>query len=109
MALLRLALRHQIGLARIFLLPQQVAIATGHIGENRLLVEKTDDDLGPIRSPPRPAALAFHAMGECEIRRFGLPGEGMDFVHARPLRGEFCGESFFLLFFLFRLPSAECP
>ena len=48
------------------------AIATGHIGEDRLPVEKTDDDIGSLPAAG-PARRAFHAMG---CRKIGwLPGQ----------------------------------
>jgi len=81
-ALLRPVL-HRILLMRKVLPPQLVAIAAGHIGEHRLPVEQTDDDLGAVLAAAGPAILALHAMRGREFRGIGLPGEGMDFVHER--------------------------
>ena len=56
------------------------AVAAGHIGEDRLPVEKTDDDSGPLPAAA-PARCALHAVGGREVGRFALPGEGMLFAH----------------------------
>ncbi len=86
MALLRPVLRHRFLLMRQVLPPELVAIATGHSAEHRFPVEKTDDNLGPVLAATSPAGLALHAMRGREIRGLGLPGVGMDFVHARSSR-----------------------
>ena len=83
MALPRRVLRHRILLMGQILPPHFVAIASGHSGQHRLPVEKTDNNLGPILSVPGPAGLALHAVGDREIRGLGLPGQGMYFVHER--------------------------
>ena len=86
MALPRSVARFRILLMRQVLPPELVAIASGHSGEHRLPVEKTDGDLGSILSVPGPAGLALHAAVGCEFRGIGLPGEGMYFVHVHSSR-----------------------
>ena len=52
------------------------AVATGHICKDRLPVEKTDDDIGPLAAAATPARGALHAMGGRKVGRFALPGTG---------------------------------
>ena len=66
-----------------------VMIAAGHICKDRLPVEKTDNDVGPLPAAS-PARLAPRAVGYSKIGRLALPGQGMLFVHERYSRFRGC-------------------